>query len=167
MDATRVDAVQQPPAVRLPPGLHDRDRLRHPGIRGGTGPPEVVQRTKHVVVPVVRERELQVRRLDDRPVLMRRNRPRSSRYSSPLRRAVRTCSDPPAARSNSARPSSTLIVVSKEDRTDPLSASQFQPPSASCSGRIRSTTAATSTPKYAPVSIVLPLMQGSTSPSKN
>jgi predicted TIM-barrel fold metal-dependent hydrolase len=39
-----MDAVQQPPAVRLPPGLHDRDRLRHPGIGVRTGPPEVVQR---------------------------------------------------------------------------------------------------------------------------
>jgi hypothetical protein len=56
----------------------------------------------------------------------------------------------PAARSNSSRPSSTLIVVSKEDRTDPFSASQFQPPSASRSIWIRSAIAATSTPKYAP-----------------
>jgi hypothetical protein len=59
-----------------------------------------------------------------------------------------------------------LIVVSKEDRTDPFPASQFQPPSASRPMRIRSTIAPTSTPKYAPASIVLPLMQGSTSPSK-
>ena len=100
------------------------------------------------------------------PVLLRRNRPRWSRYSSPLRRAVRTSAGAPAARSNLSRPSSTLIVVSAEDRTDPFSASQFQPPSVSRSVRIRPTMAPTSTPKYAPVSIVLPLMQGSTSPSK-
>ena len=79
---------------------------------------------------------------------------------------MRTSGDPPVARSNSSRPSSTLIVVSNEDRTDPFSASQFQPPSSSRSPRIRSTIGATSTPKYAPVSIVLPLMHGSTSPSK-
>jgi hypothetical protein len=59
-----------------------------------------------------------------------------------------------------------LIVVSKEERTEPFSTSQFQPPSSSRSARIRSTIAATSTPKYAPVSIVRPLMHGSTSPSK-
>jgi len=40
-----------------------------------------------------------------------------------------------------------LIVVSKEDRTDPFSAWQFQPPSASRSATVRSTIAATSTPK--------------------
>jgi hypothetical protein len=39
------------------------------------------------------------------------------------------------------------MVVSNEERTDPFSASQFQPPSASRSPRTRSTTAATSTPK--------------------
>ena len=45
----------------------------------------------------------------------------------------------PVARSNSSRPSSTSIVVSNEERTDPFSASQFQPPSASRSPRTRST----------------------------
>jgi hypothetical protein len=40
-----------------------------------------------------------------------------------------------------------LIVVSNEERTDPFSASQFQPPSASRSPRTRSTIGVTSTPK--------------------
>ena len=62
-----MDAVEQPPAVGLPLGLHDRYRLRHPGIGVRTRLPEVVQRTQRVVVPVVRERELQIRRLDDGP----------------------------------------------------------------------------------------------------
>jgi hypothetical protein len=59
-----------------------------------------------------------------------------------------------------------LIVVPNDDRTEPISASQFQPPSPRRSSRIRSTIGETSTPKYAPVSIVRPLMHGSTSPSK-
>src|SRR5579872_1944842 len=63
----RMDAVEQPPAVRLPLGPNDRHRLRHPGLGIRTRTPEVVQRPQHVVVPVVRERELQVRRPDDIP----------------------------------------------------------------------------------------------------
>ena len=60
VDAARMDAVQQPPAVGLPFGLHDRDRLGHPGIGVRAGVPEVVQRAQHVVVPVVRERKLHI-----------------------------------------------------------------------------------------------------------
>ena len=54
-----------------------------------------------------------------------------------------------------------------DDTVAPFSTSQFQPPSASCSPRSRSTSGAMSTPKYAPVATTLPLMHGSTSPSKN
>ena len=39
------------------PARHDH-RLGHPGVWVRARPPEVVQRTQHVVVPVVREREL-------------------------------------------------------------------------------------------------------------
>ena len=100
-----MDAVQQPPAVGLLLGLHGGYRLRHPGLWGRARPPEIVQRTRHVVVPVVRKRELQIRRLDDEPVLLRRNMPRSSRYSSPLLRAVRTSGDPPVALTPAAQAS--------------------------------------------------------------
>src|ERR1700733_11728929 len=62
-----MEAVEQPPAVGLPLALHDRYRLRRPGIRVRTRPPEVVERTQHVVVPVVRKYELEVRGLDDGP----------------------------------------------------------------------------------------------------
>src|SRR6185437_3782962 len=31
-DPTRVDVIEQPPAVRLLPGPHDLDRLCHPGV---------------------------------------------------------------------------------------------------------------------------------------
>ena len=65
VDPTRVDAVEQPSSVRLPLRPHDLHRLRHPGIGLGARPSEVVERAQHVVVPVVRERELEVRRLHD------------------------------------------------------------------------------------------------------
>jgi hypothetical protein len=60
-----MDAVEQPPAVGLPLGPHDLDRLRHPGIRLRTRAAEVVERPEDVVVPVIREREVEVRRIDD------------------------------------------------------------------------------------------------------
>ena len=101
------------------------------------------------------------------PVDFRRNSRRSSMYSSPRRRASATPAEPPIARSCSSRPSRTLIVVPNDDTVAPFSTSQFQPPSGSCSPRSRSTSGVMSTPKYAPVATTLPLMHGSTSPSKN
>ncbi len=100
------------------------------------------------------------------PVDFRRNSRRSSMYASPRRRAAATSAEPPIARSCSSRPSTTLIVVPNDDTVAPFSTSQFQPPSGSCSPSSRSTSGATSTPKYEPVATTLPLMHGSTSPSK-
>src|SRR6266498_5256527 len=65
VDATRVDAVEQPPAVGLPLRSHDLHGLRHPGIRVRARPAEVVERAQHVVAPVVGERELKICRVDD------------------------------------------------------------------------------------------------------
>ena len=59
-----------------------------------------------------------------------------------------------------------MIVVPNDDTVAPFSTSQFQPPSESCSPRSRSTSGVMSTPKYEPVATTLPLMHGSTSPSK-
>ena len=59
------------------------------------------------------------------------------------------------------------MVVPNDDTVAPFSTSQFQPPSSSCSPRSRSTRGVMSTPKYAPLATVLPLMHGSTSPAKN
>lgn len=70
---------------------------------------------------------------------------RSRRYSSPERRAARDSRVPPVARSYSKSPSSTLIVVLNDERTEPLIISQFQPPSRSPNSR--STIGDTSTPK--------------------
>src|SRR5215831_4587354 len=67
VDAARMDAVEQPPAVGLPLRPHDRYRLRHPGIGACARLPEVVERPQHVAVPVVRKRELEIRRLGDGP----------------------------------------------------------------------------------------------------
>ena len=59
------------------------------------------------------------------------------------------------------------MVVPNDDTVDrPSAASQFQPPSGSCSPRSRSTSGRMSSPKYAPIATVRPLMHGSTSPSK-
>ena len=46
--------------------------------------------------------------------------PRSSRYSSPRRRAATDSGEPPVARSCASSPSSTLIVVANDERTDPV-----------------------------------------------
>src|SRR5689334_18676101 len=67
VDAARVDAVEPPPAVGLPLGLHERYRFCHPGIGVRARVPEVVERTQHVVVPVVRKCELQIGQPDHGP----------------------------------------------------------------------------------------------------
>ena len=74
--------------------------------------------------------------------------------------------EPPVARSCASSPSSTLIVVAKEERTEPYSTQQFHPPSSSCSPTRRATTPSTSWSKYAPRAMTIPLMHGSTSPLK-
>ena len=64
---------------------------------------------------------------------------------------------PPVARSNSSRPSSTLIVEWKDDRVDPVALSQFQPPSGCCSLTSRATNGAMSTlPELWPAELGLP-----------
>jgi hypothetical protein len=63
-------------------------------------------------------------------------------------------------------------VVLNDDRLEPSGASQFQPPSDSCSASSRSTRprvasrTTTSWPKYAPAVATCPLMHGSSSPAK-
>src|SRR5262249_49618433 len=93
------------------------------------------------------------------------NKRRSSRYSWPRRRALLTVGGPPFAFSYSNNPSSTQIVELNEDRLLG-GASQFQPPSSSCSLKSLSTSRSLAWPKYAPHARIRPLMQGSTSPSK-
>ena len=65
VDAAGMDAVEQPAAVRLPLRANNLHGFCHPGVRLGARTPEVVERTQHVVVPVVREREVQIRRIGD------------------------------------------------------------------------------------------------------
>ena len=65
MHATRMDAVERPPAIGLPLGPHDLDGLGHPGIGVRARVAEVVEGAQHVVAPVVREREVEILRVDD------------------------------------------------------------------------------------------------------
>ena len=129
VDLTRMDPVEQPAAVGLPLRLHDFHCLRHPGIRVRARPPEVVERAQHVVVPVVRKSEVEIRRLDDLAGALAAEQAAFEQVLLAAAPGLRAPADPPVARSNSSRPSSTLMVVSNEDRTDPFSTSQFQPPS--------------------------------------
>ena len=76
-----------------------------------------------------------------------------------------TAADFRPARSYSSSPSSTQIVVWKEERLL-LGASQFQPPSSSCSPISRIARASFGSSKYAPMPKILPLMHGSVSPWK-
>src|SRR5439155_19994238 len=99
------------------------------------------------------------------PVDRDRNRCRSRRYSCPRRRASLTVDGPPFAFSYSNSPSSTQIVELNDDRLLG-GASQFQPPSSSCSWRSRPTTRSLDSPKYAPQARTLPSILGSTSRPK-
>ena len=139
VDLTRMDTVEQPPAVGLPLRLDDFHCLRHPRIWVRPRPPEVVERAQHVVVPVIRKRELEIRRSDDFTGALAAEQAALEQVLLAAAPGRTNSTDPPVARSNSSRPSSTLIVVSNEDRTDPFSTSQFQPPSSSRSARTRST----------------------------
>ena len=69
------------------------------------------------------------------PVDLRRNRLRSSRYSSPRSRRARAASVPPVACSHAHRPSSAQIVEWNEPGVAASSSQQFQPPSACCVAR--------------------------------
>src|SRR5262245_4609948 len=99
------------------------------------------------------------------PVERDRNKRRSSKYSWPRRRAFRTVDEPSFAFSYSHSPSSTQIVELNDERLLG-GALQFQPPSSNCSLRSRSTNRSLAWPKYAPQARTLPLIHGSTSPSK-
>src|SRR5262249_58599180 len=88
------------------------------------------------------------------------------KYSSPRRLAAAIAGADPVARSYSSSPSSTQIVVWYDD-TALFGASQFHPPSASCSESKRCARLSDGRPKYEPSASAPPLMHGSTSPSKN
>jgi len=62
------------------------------------------------------------------------------RRSKMDRRAATDSDEPPVARSWANNPSRTLMVVAKDERTEPFSTSQFHPPSSSCSSSRRVTT---------------------------
>src|SRR5205814_4705558 len=64
VDPARGHALEEPHAVVLPLRPDDVDGLGQPGI-GASGLPEVVEGPQHVVLPVVREGELEVPRVDD------------------------------------------------------------------------------------------------------
>src|SRR5258705_980188 len=105
------------------------------------------------------------------PVPRERNMRRSRRYFSALLRALVTAADLPPARSYSSSPSSTQMVVWNEERRlggrfedKKGHASQFQPPSSSCSPRSCLASASFGSLKYAPMPRILPLIHGSVSP---
>ncbi len=89
---------------------------------------------------------------------------RSSRYSSPARRAARVSSVPPVAASWASRPLSEFSVEWNDDRVDPSTHSQFQPPSASRCSTNHAAMPSTSAPSQTPFVSVQALMQQSTSP---
>ncbi len=90
--------------------------------------------------------------------------PRSSRYSSPAWRAARVSSVPPVATSWASRPLSAFSVEWNDDRVDPLTHSQFQPPSAIRCSTNHAASPSTSAPSQTPFASVHALMQQSTSP---
>src|ERR687895_799573 len=99
--------MERPSPVLMPPLRHKADGLGH---------------------PVGNENRVQLRSITS-PDDNLRNMRRSRRYSCARTRASVTAAVAPFAFSYSRSPSSTQIVVWNEERTEPLSASQFQPPS--------------------------------------
>ena len=98
------------------------------------------------------------------PVESLRKRARFSRYSSPLVRQEATSGTGPTARSYSRSPSSTHSSYERERVL--FVASQFQPPSSSCSPTKRRIRVSLGRRKYAPDASAPPLIHGSSSPSK-
>ena len=166
--------IEHPATIGLAPALDDAQGFVHAGVVLDVGSPEVVERTKHVVVVPGRERKQQERRTRDlagrappeeraleQVILASPSGTRDLR-NGPDGEARITCS---SARS-SGGPSSTQIVVWYDERRL-FGASQFQPPSSSCSPTRRCARLPDGRPKYAPSASAPPLMHGSTSPSKN
>ena len=118
-------------------------------------------------MPAGRKRELQPGWVDDFAGALTSDQLSFEEVSSPRRRAAMDAAEPPLTRSCANSPSRTLIVVANDERTEPFSASQFHPPSSSCSPSRRATTPSTSCSKQVPNLTVRPLMHGSTSPLKN
>lgn len=125
--APAVPHIQRPAAVREAAAAEMRERVGEARVDGGTGGEragaEVVERAQHVVVPATGCASRRYAASAGSPV-DRRPESRSSRNSSPPRRAAVDSAVPPVARSNSSSPSRTLIVESKDERTDPLARSQ-------------------------------------------
>ena len=112
------------------------------------------------------KRELRPGRIDD---LARRQPSEKTTFEEGIVarfRASVTDGVAPNADSNASSPSRTQMVVWNDERSEPRSASQFHPPSASCSLSRRSTRRSLRTPKYEPSATTRPLIHGSTSPSK-
>ena len=159
-----VRSIEEPAAIGLPPALDELQGVVHAWVGLDAGGPEVVERAEDVVVVARRERELSGTP-DSRP---RRStdvgRARARADIPRLAAGAVICAEP-TARSYSSSPSSTQIVVWNDDAVL-FGASQFQPPSSSCSLSRRSARLSVGWPKYAPIASTPPLMQGSTSPSK-
>ncbi len=99
------------------------------------------------------------------PVVRRRSRWRASRYSSPASRTARV-EPSPVTRSYSRSASRALRVEWTEDRVEPCSHSQFQPPSSIAWSTNQAAFARMSRPSQRPLRRVMALMQTSTSPSQ-
>src|SRR5437773_7383494 len=117
--------LQRPCAVRLPLGSEQINRFVHAQVRRIPSRSEVLKSTQHVVVPAGGEREFQPGRVDHGAAALTPEQlpfeevlltPAASRDG--FRRAA-SC----ALVANS--PSRTLIVVWKDERTEPFSTSQF------------------------------------------
>ncbi len=113
----------------------------------GGGRAEVVEPPEHVVVPSVRVNEVQ------ESLVGRLTRAETAK-ERPLQEVLltRAARRPRLAGATGCpfelqEPSSTLIVVANDERTEPISVSQFQPPSSRRSLTSRSTIDDTSTPK--------------------
>ena len=164
-----VRGIEEPSAVGLAAALDEVQGIHGARVGLDTGVPEVVERTEDVVVVAGREGELEERRTCD---LAGREPSEKSALEQILlaapaggREAGHESGRSPA-RSYSSSPSSTQIVVWNDERVLP-GASQFQPPSSSCSLTRRRARVSSGRPNYAPTASTPPLMQGSSSPSKN
>ena len=146
--------LERPPPIAVALRLDQLDRLSHALVGSDACAAEMLERAQDVVVPPRREGETGPRgaalaiSLDHLTSRSPSEEAALEEVSCPRRRAVVISGMLPNRSSYSSRASSTQIVVLNDERIEPFAASQFQPPSDSCSVSKRSMMRRTSWPKY-------------------
>ena len=161
--------VERPAPILMAALNHDFDGVGNAAVGFDSCIPQIIESAQDVVVPKRREREAEPAFVDDFAGSKRAEHAALEQVVfGPL---AGLSADLRPARSYSSSPSRTQMVVWNEERRlggrfgdRKGHASQFQPPSSSCSPRSCLASASFGFLKYEPMPRILPLMQGSVSP---